>query len=42
MGVFSELFAEELEDHDDPPLLTFKVDETLLIVSLLVPTNALF
>jgi hypothetical protein len=32
MGVFSELFAEELEPHDDPPVLTFNVDETSLIV----------
>jgi len=32
MGALSELFAEELEAHDDPPLLIFNVDETSLIV----------
>jgi hypothetical protein len=32
MGAFSELFAVELEAHDDPPLLIFSVDETSLIV----------
>ena len=32
MGAFSELFAEVLEAHDDPPLLISNVDETSLIV----------
>jgi hypothetical protein len=32
MGAYSELFAEELEAHDDPNLLIFGVDETSLIV----------
>jgi hypothetical protein len=32
MGTFSELFAEELEAHDDPPLLIFTADETSLIL----------
>jgi len=32
MGAFSELFAEELEAHDDPLLLIFTIDETSLIV----------
>jgi hypothetical protein len=28
MGAFSELFAEELAAHDNPPLFILNVDET--------------
>jgi len=38
MGVFSELFAEEPEPHDDPPVLIFDLDEE---TSLIVVQNRL-